>query len=102
MIGMLPECRRPNLVFQHLPGAVENDPQPFFYNLLLGLELIFREYRVTHSAGFDVERDLPTIRSKREVIRSEVQPGECVVCPAVQLRREIYLSLCVLVCPLKE
>src|SRR5262249_44529246 len=44
-------------------------------------------------AGLDIERNLPAVRSKSEVVSGEVQPRECVIGPAVGERLKVDFPL---------
>src|SRR5436853_5637520 len=83
VIGVLSKSGRPHFVFERLPWTVESDMQLFFYDFLLGIELLLGEGGGAHAIRLYLARVLPAIRRKGELVGGVVLPGEAVIRTAV-------------------
>src|SRR5262249_51334542 len=102
MIRMLPESGCPYLVLQRFPGTVQPDAQLLFYDLFLSGEFLLRKSSISHSTGLDLERRLPSIRGKSEVVSCEIQPRKSIVGTAILQGYQVDFPLSVPVGPLKK
>ena len=66
------ESRGLHVLQKKAPGRIESRLQLFNDNLLLRLKFILLKGTVHHSIGFDLQSDVPAIRSKIEVVRGKI------------------------------
>src|SRR5262245_17492284 len=74
---------------QQTPGRIQTGFQLLDDNLLLSLKFVGIKGTIHHAIRFDVESDIPTIRSEAEVIRRKIVRCEGVVAAAILQRQEV-------------